>query len=214
MVWGVYRFQNKVLATGLRVAGVVGLVALAFMFRGGEDGSVRFSPQWWGILGLIGWSYLFASAIYLLGRSRVLPLVIGLIIGVIYSCLGQLDAIQSSPLLQLLTAQSGNAAHTSIVLCGVITTLLFFNASGDGTRQRFGSAALLALALLAFGVLLQPYFGVSKTDATPSWALYSAALCVVLFAFLYWVIDLKGRARLDRLPPPGGCQPAADLYAP
>jgi heparan-alpha-glucosaminide N-acetyltransferase len=39
---------------------------------------------------------------------------------------------------------------------------------------------------------MQPYYGVSKTDATPSWALYSAALCVVLFAFLYWLIDLKG----------------------
>ena len=192
MVWGVYRLQNKVLATALRVAGVVGLVALAFMFRGGEDGDVRFSPQWWGILGLIGWSYLLASAIYLVGRSRVLPLVIGLIIGVIYSCLGQLDAVQSSPFLQLLTAQSGNAAHTSIVLCGAITTLLFFNTSRDGTPQRFGSAALLALALIALGAFLQPYFGVSKTDATPSWALYSAALCVVLFAFLYWVIDLRG----------------------
>jgi predicted acyltransferase len=194
MVWGVHSFQNKVLATALRVAGVMGLVVLAFMFRGGEDGSVHLSPKWWGILGLIGWSYLFASTIVLLGRSRVLPLVIGLLIGVIYSCMGQLDAMQSSPFLQLLTAQSENAAHTSIVLCGVITTLLFFNASGDGTPQRFGSAALLALALLAFGALLQPYYGLSKNGATPSWALYSAALCVVLFAFLYWLIDLK-RAR-------------------
>ena len=192
MVWGIYRFQNKVLAAALRVVGVVGLVVLAFMFRGGEDGSVRLSPQWWGILGLIGWSYLFSSAIYLLGRNRVLPLVISLLIGVIYSCLSQLDAIQSSPFLQLLTAQSGNAAHISIVLCGVITTLLFFNASGEGTPQRFGSAALLALALLAFGALLQPYFGLSKNEATPSWALYSAALCIVLFAFLYWLIDQKG----------------------
>ena len=137
----------------------------------------------------------------------MLPLVISLIIGVIYSCLGQLDAIQSSPFLELLTAQSGNAAHTSIVLCGVITTLLFFNASGDGTPQRFGSAALLALALLAFGALLQPYCGLSKSDATPSWALYSAALCVVLFAFLYWLIDLKGTRGLDRLPPPAAANP-------
>ena len=69
MVWGVYRFQNKVLATALRVAGVVGLVVLAFMFRGGEDGSVRLSPQWWGILGLIGWSYLFPARYTFLGAA-------------------------------------------------------------------------------------------------------------------------------------------------
>ncbi len=145
MVWGVYRFQNKVLAAALRVAGVAGLVALALLFRGGEDGSVRLSPQWWGILGLIGWSYLFASAMYLLGRGRVLPLIIGLLLWVIYYCLAQLDAVQSSPILQLLAAQSGNAAHISIVLCGVITTLFFFNASAEATPQRFGSALLLAL---------------------------------------------------------------------
>ena len=50
----------------------------------------------------------------------------------------------------------------------------------------------MALALLGLGALLQPYYGVSKTWGTPSWALYSAALCVVLFAFLYWLIDLRG----------------------
>jgi hypothetical protein len=129
---------------------------------------------------------------YLLGRGRVLPLVIGLLMAVIYYCMGQMDAIQSSPILQLLTAQSGNSAHISIVLCGVITTLFFFNSSGEAAPQRFGSALLLAAALLILGALLQPYYGVSKTEATPSWALYSAALCVALFAFLYWLIDLKG----------------------
>ena len=192
LVWGVYRFQNKVLAASLRVAGVAGLVALALLFRGGEDGSVRLSPQWWGILGIIGWSYLFASAMYLLGRGRVMALMIGLLLLLIYYCLAQLDAVQSSPILHLLAGQSENAVHTSMVLCGVMTTLFFFNASGDGTPQRFGSALLVALALLALGALLQPYYGVSKTNATPSWALYSAALCIVLFAFLYWLIDLRG----------------------
>jgi heparan-alpha-glucosaminide N-acetyltransferase len=175
VVWGVYEFQNRVLAAALRVAGISGLVALALLFRGGEDGSVRLSPHWWGILGLIGWSYLFASAVYLLGRGRALPLTIGLLLLLIYYCFAQMDAV-----------------HTSIVLCGVVTTLFFFNASGEGTAQRFGSVLFLLLALFTLGALMQPYYGVSKTDATPSWALYSAALCVVLFAFLYWLIDLKG----------------------
>jgi heparan-alpha-glucosaminide N-acetyltransferase len=192
MVWGVYQFQNKALAAGLRVAGVAGLIALALLFRGGDDGSVPLSPQWWGILGLIGWSYLFASAMYLLGRGRIMPLMIGLFLWLIYYCLAQMDAVQASPVLQLLAGQSDNAAHISIVLCGVMTTLFFFDASGEETPQRFGSAALLALTLVGLGALLQPYYGVSKTWGTPSWAFYSAALCVVLFAFLYWLIDLRG----------------------
>jgi predicted acyltransferase len=191
MVWAVYRIQNKALVVALRLAGIAGLVALALLFRGGEDGDARLSPQWWGILGLIGWSYLFASTMYLLSRGRVLPLVIGLLLWLMYYGLAQMDAVQSSPILRLLAGQSENAAHTAIVLCGVITTL-FFNASADATPQRFGSALLLALALFALGALLEPHYGVSKTEATPSWALYSAAVCVVLFVFLYWLIDLKG----------------------
>ena len=39
-----------------------GLVALALVFRGGPDGSERLAPQWWGILGLIGWAQGYQSA--------------------------------------------------------------------------------------------------------------------------------------------------------
>ncbi len=193
MVWSVYPFQNKKLAAALRVAGVAGLVALALLFRGGEDGELRLSPQWWGILGLIGWSYLIASAIFLIGRGRAQLLLFALPICVIYYCLAQADVVQASPVLQFLTGQAENAVHTSIVLAGVLTALLFFDAGGERIPHRFGAALLLALALLVAGILLQPYYGLSKNGATPSWALDSAAICVVLFAFLYWLIDLKGR---------------------
>ena len=192
LVWGVYRFQNRVLAATLRMAGVAGLVTLALIFRGGEDGDAAFSPQWWGILGLIGWAYLFASAIYLLAQGRVQPLIAALFCCIAYYCLGNLEAIESSPTLHLLAGQTENAVHTSIVLSGVVTTLFFFNARGEGIPQRFGAALFLALALFTIGVLLQPYYGLSKDSATPSWALYCAAICVMLFAFLYWLIDLKG----------------------
>ncbi len=193
MVWSVYPFHNKKLTAALRVVGVAGLVTLALLFRGGEDGSMGLSPQWWGILGLIGWSYLFASVIYLIGRKRAQLLLFALPICVMYYCLAQSDAAQSSPILRFMAEQAENAALTSIVLAGVLTALLFFDARGEGTPQRFGAALLLALALLVAGVLLQPYYGLSKNEATPSWALDSAAICVVLFAFLYWLIDLKGR---------------------
>ncbi len=192
MVWSVYPFQNKKLSAALRVAGVAGLIALALLFRGGEDGGAWLSPQWWGILGLIGWSYLFASALYLVGRGRAQLLLFALPICMIYSCVGQSGVLQSSPILQALAGQAENAADTSIVLAGVLSALLFFGARGEGIPQRFGAAFLLALALVVAGVLLQPYYGLSKIGATPSWALDSAAICIVLFAFLYWLIDLKG----------------------
>lgn len=187
LTWSVYPFRNRALAAALRVSGVAGLVALGLLFRGGEDGSVRLSPQWWGILGLIGWAYLYTTAIYLLARDRLRSLAIALSLCLIYYCL-----VHALPDGTILRGQADNAIDTLIALSGVITTLLFFNSNGEGQQQRFGAAFLLALMLLAAGFVLRPYYGISKSGATPSWALYSAAICVALFAFLYWLIDMKG----------------------
>jgi predicted acyltransferase len=56
----------------LRSAGILGLVCLAFVFRG-EHGRriISLTPfsihtSWYGILGLIGWTYLVASIVFLL----------------------------------------------------------------------------------------------------------------------------------------------------
>ncbi|MBB4844489.1 putative acyltransferase [Paucibacter oligotrophus] len=50
--------------------------------------------------------------------------------------------------------------------------------------QRLGLALLFAAALALLAALLRPAFKISKIYATPSWALYSAAACVLIFAAL------------------------------
>lgn len=196
LVWAVYRFEYKALATGLRLAGLAGLIALALAFRGGPDGSLRLAPQWWGILGLIGWAYLYATLAWKLTGARVPPLILVVLACAAYYGAAHTAAAQSSTLWQLLGAQSENAVHTSIALCGVLTTLIFFgDGSGDDERRPsatpFSHALMLALALAVLAFLLRPWLKISKIDATPSWALYSAAICVLLFAALYWLVDLK-----------------------
>lgn len=58
-------------------------------------------------------------------------------------------------------------------------------------QQRFIQAGGFALILLVTGYFLRPYFKISKIYATPTWCLYSAAICCILFSFLYWLIDRK-----------------------
>jgi hypothetical protein len=63
----------------LRGAGIVLLLLLAILYRGkGEPAFIELRPQWWGILGLIGWAYLVTCTVYLLARKN-LPAVIGTI---------------------------------------------------------------------------------------------------------------------------------------
>ena len=192
LVWAVYRFADKRLALALRLAGVAGLVVLALVFRGGPDGAERLTPQWWGILGLIGWAYLYAAIAWRLTGARPVAIALAILACVAWYWVFNTDGAQPSALWTLLAGQSGNAIHTAIALCGVLTTTIFFS-HGHPRAQPFGNALLLAAALAALAFALRPWFTISKIAATPSWALYSAAICVLLFAAMYWLVDLKQR---------------------
>lgn len=186
LVWAVYRFENKMLAMVLRGVGLAGLVALALAYRGGPDGSMTMTPQWWGILGLIGWAYLYAAVAWGLTRGRMPPLAL-----LALACIAwYFMAGPGAP-------QSGNAVHAAIALCGMLTAQIFFGGQQHLGERRQGQASpfvralLLAAGLAALAWLLRPYFKISKIYATPSWALYSSAACVMLFAAMYWLVDLK-----------------------
>ena len=71
LVWNVYRFENKNWSRLLRGLGAAGLVTLAFIYRAGENAEQGMTPRWWGILGLIGWAYLFSCIFYQLLLSKL-----------------------------------------------------------------------------------------------------------------------------------------------
>ena len=67
--------------TAVRVVGFATLAFLAWSFRGADGHRIiQFSPfaihtEWYGILGLIGWAYLVASAVFLLFRHHATALL-------------------------------------------------------------------------------------------------------------------------------------------
>jgi hypothetical protein len=58
----------------LQTAGIAILIFLAFTFRTPDGGYIR--AGWWGILGLIGWAYVFCSTAYVLLRKKPLSLLL------------------------------------------------------------------------------------------------------------------------------------------
>ncbi|HKO81888.1 MAG TPA: DUF5009 domain-containing protein [Chitinophagaceae bacterium] len=191
LVWNVYRFKNKTWAYLLRGIGAIGLLLLAWIYRGGEDGKQGLTPHWWGILGLIGWAYLFSCIIYQLMRGRITLLLLSIAICIAWYTISRSDGAKDIAVLQWMAKRSGHAAHTSIVLCGMVLSLLFFDQDIiKKINLRFIYAGLLALAAAVAGYLLRPYYTISKIYATPTWCLYSAAVCTVLFSILYWLTDI------------------------
>ena len=191
LVWNVYRFKNKTWAYLLRGLGAIGLLLLAWVYRGGEDGKQGLTPQWWGILGLIGWAYLFSCIIYQLMRGRVILLLLAAAVCIAWYTISRSDTAKNIPVLEWMAKRSGHAAHTSIVLCGIVLSLLFFDQNIiKKINLRFIYAGLFALAAAVAGYLLRPYYTISKIYATPTWCLYSVAICTVLFSILYWLTDI------------------------
>jgi heparan-alpha-glucosaminide N-acetyltransferase len=192
LVWNVYTFKNKTVSYVLRGLGVIGLIALAMIFRGGEDGSEIMQPQWWGILGLIGWAYLIACIIYQVVQGNLLALGVSLVFCIGFYMIGKMPGVQNSGTWNWIPAQAGHATHTSLVVGGIILSLIFFDLrQNKSNNRRMAEALVFAVMLFAAGFFLRPAYQISKIWATPTWALYSAGICTLIFIFLYWLIDLK-----------------------
>jgi predicted acyltransferase len=209
MVYGAALLTWGGRALAPRVAGALALLVLAFLYRGGTAGTEHLTPQWWGILGLIGWAYLIASALYLHARARTPALAAAVAACIAFYCLSQ--AVAPGP----LAGQAGNAVHAAIVLCGALTSRIFFEGGQrHGTTRRYRNALLLATGLLACGAVLRPCFHISKIAATPTWAFYSAAICVMAFGCLYWLVDLRGIRRWTSVLQPAAAQPLLAYIVP
>ena len=208
LIWGVYGSAAPGGRNGWRAAGVLGLLVLACAYRGGPDGQAGMTHQWWGILGLIGWSYLIAATTWLACRGRIAVLLAAAAACIAVYALSHAFPPAAYPNWSGLTDCGGLVCETSLTLLGVVTSLLFFaEPGGRSTQQRLAQAAALVIACLVAGALLRPAYTISKIYASPTWCLYSAAICIGVFAALHALVDVRGRAGWTRWLAPVAAQP-------
>jgi len=145
---------------------------------------------------LIGWAYLFSCIIYQLFKGKVLALLFAIAVCIAWYSVGKSGMAKDSTILEWMSSTAGHAAHTSIVICGIVLSLIFFDENiTNNVRLRFVYAGFFALAAFIAGCFLRSYYVISKIHATPTWCLYCSAICIVLFSVLYWLTDIKKRYR-------------------
>lgn len=184
----------------LRILGVLMMAAAVLCFHSSlGNGLAAFRPQWWGILGLIGWAYLLGCLCYIPLRRHPEALL-----GCLVLCLliqlaapfGLGDQLRfpggSHPLLAA-------APHAALVLAGALLGSILRPESPLSTPlQRVRWALGFALGLYAASVLLHQLAGlhevfiVSKNLATPTWCLRSAAYATLLWTAIYLLVDVAG----------------------
>jgi predicted acyltransferase len=224
VLWTAYpkktRPAKRRIHLGIRVAAAVLLVFLVIIFRGkGADGAVTwFRHSWWGILGMIGWTYLAASLLFLVskGSRAVLAGAIGLMTALyVGSRYGAVDFL--GPVNRLLEHGVGSifGSHTAIVTAGMLAGTLFLRGSEPAKPQgRVRFLCVLGLALLAAGFLLRPLHGFSKIAGTESWALATAGICCLVFMLSYLVLDIWKLGRAVSFLIPAGRNPLAAYLLP
>jgi heparan-alpha-glucosaminide N-acetyltransferase len=194
LIWNSYPATlPKVLPRGLKALGIVSLLGLAFVYRGGEAGHlVHFGPQWWGILGLIGWAYLVAALVVIAARGRLSILIAA---WAAFSALSLFYAAKLvPPPLHLIPEPIIDGTMTALSLGGVVTARLFqLFQRKDQTLRMTIVFAVIAAVLIGLSLWTRPYWGLSKLAATPAWLFLCSALTLLAFLAIYWLSDIAGK---------------------
>jgi len=88
---------------------------------------------------------------------------------------------------------SGNTP--SIVLAGLITSLVFQKYKNRGYHKMVLILLLMGLAALLIGFILRNWFIISKIKATSSWAMLCNGISLILFALIFLVTDVWKKNR-------------------
>lgn len=196
----------------LQGSGIVLLVIMALVYQGTEEyGSghllshVWMNPQWYGILGLIGWSYLLCALIYLGVKDRL-----SLLIGAFLLLIG-LNMADRSGYLEILDPVKNyiwivsSGALPAIVMAGVVCSVFYRKWAEAGKRgQAMLVMGVAAILLLGAGFALRSFWGISKIRATPSWVLICTAISMACFIGLIYLMDIKGRESMIKWLKPAG----------
>lgn len=187
--------RHAPLHRGLRIAGLVTVVAMFAIFRHtpshGHAAWIEVSyPE---ILGLIGYTYLAVCIVYIPTRRWLWAPLAWFVAMMALNALSAAKWITFADRLPYWFWPFSNGAMAGITLAGIVTSIIFL---GDHRWQTIGQKTLLGLAFgsvsLIAGWFLTP-LGISKIRATPTWSLYSIGAAVLMFTALYWICDVKKR---------------------
>lgn len=207
LIWNSYpATSNKKLIYSLKGLGIITLIFFAIIYRGGSSESLRyFSPQWWGILGLIGWAYLASALIVVFARNNFYWLFAG---WVFFCVLSMIDAAnllpRGNPLSYIPNAISGGTL-AGLTMGGVLTSVAFQHYRKREEHLKMTWVFLVATgALIALTLITRPHWGISKLGATPAWLFICSAITILTFLFIYWIADIKKKANWFNIVKPAG----------
>jgi len=224
LIWNIYPRREKLIFKILPWVGVLILLGVILTFRSTGDGYNFIKPSW-GILGVIGWSYLFCSGIYLLSKKNMWA-VLGFC--VLYYIATMLVSEKIIPLgNEVVKVLIGHSVSYSFTISGLALSLIFRKiiekeiiekeiiekeiTEKKAQKRTLSNLTLMAVTLAIIGVgmlilgFISHYFWIiSKTSGTPTWMFLCIGISVLLFLAMYCLVDVMGKGKWFNIIKPAG----------
>ena len=199
LTWNLYpkaEGWKKYLFTGMKYAGILLMIGLFCLFEG-KNGAV-FAPKWWGILGLIGWTYLVTAIVFLIVRIRLVWMLSAWLIVLALTVLshnGMLD----------LSSLPSDMTHHALGVSGAFASVLLIHLGNKEKPFKFvGTMIGLGVLMLALFFVSHPYWIISKIQATPTWLFVCNAISFFMVGIFYFLVDVKNKANWFSIIRPAG----------
>ena len=192
-IWNNYPNESKfkIIYTVLKCVGILSLFILAIVYRSGDFENFGWmSTSWWGILGLIGWGYFVSAITYFFLKDRLSYILLVWILFVLLNILAQTSFLNFLNPIKPIFGVIIDGNVPSIVLSGLLIGTLL-KKYRKNQKQYLMLIISIGIVSLMIAFILRNWFIISKIIGTPSWAMLCNGISILLFAFLYYIIDLK-----------------------
>ena len=220
---GVYLFwndypdkENKFFTvTGLKFTGLAIIALLILKFKSGQlENSGSLITGWWGFPGIIGWGYLVAAFVYVLCRDSILKTAVFALFFLLLNILSTRELLGFLNPVKPIIGVIINGNIPFIILSGMAGGLIIKKIPSTGLKKAIMILAALGIIYLIAGFILRKWFIISKIQATPSWAFICTGISFIVFIFLYWLMDVKGRIKWAAFLQPAGENSLTTYLAP
>lgn len=186
--------QHRGIYSALKWAGVLLLAGLLIY---SDVSGKPFQTGWWGILGLIGWTYLVVSLAYLFTRKNLTANGVVCAVSILLCVLNQSSLIPEEYFSRnvLLPFIPGGWTHHALGMSGLMTSLVmkYLAQQKNGHRTLILTLLLTGFCSCLLGVACHHFWIVSKIQATPTWLFYCMAIYFVSLALIFYITDVKGK---------------------
>ncbi len=206
LIWLDYKPSfNKTKKYILQGSGILILIVLAFLYKGGDhDNVVGLRVYWWGILGLIGWGYLTCALVYLFSKGQLKILIPVFIFFLAYTTINQTHILHNVSFILKYFWLLNGGSECSLVMCGVIISIIYRRYFTINKLIFFSIMIFAAAVMFAFGFIIRPFGGISKIFGTPSWVGICAGISIIVFIILIFIVDVKAKANWFKIIKPAG----------